>query len=263
MAKHFYVTIEDKIFKSIAEASRKLDMGKGPIQGRILSEDPKWVRWRFLDDDEITDEKEKDALIGYSYLFTHKATGRFYVGSTKNIQNRRATHLWALRNGRHNNPTMQSLWDENPGEDQWSLLVFVFGTRQEAYEDEQERILSADTTLMLNSVDDVLSPISSVMKREGAKEFSTQARIRALKEMTPEQLVERSRKISEGQGNRWGKEGSKAAWSGGGNPFAKRIVAAGKEYSSLSEAGREIGVGLKTVWNRLKNPNFADYRYVD
>jgi predicted GIY-YIG superfamily endonuclease len=264
MRNYFNVTIDDKIYKSVAEAARALGVSKTYILARVYSEDPKWSQWRLFDDGVYPEVAEEAKIpIGYTYWLTHKATGRFYVGSTQNIQNRRASHFWSLRKGKHNNKAMQALWDQDPGEDKWTLTVFVFGTREEAYEDEKRRIDNADKSLLLNAVTDVRSPISHVMGREGMKEKMAVARRRALKEMTPEQLAERSRKIREGQSTRWGKEGSKEAWSGGNNPFAKKVIAENRQFDSVAGAARELGIDPKTVWNRVRDPRRDDYRYLE
>ena len=104
MRNYFNVTIEDKIYTSVAEAARALGVSKTYILARVYSEDPKWSQWRLFDDGVYPEVAEEAKIpIGYTYWLTHKATGRFYVGSTQNIQNRRSSHFWSLRKGKHNN----------------------------------------------------------------------------------------------------------------------------------------------------------------
>lgn len=46
------------------------------------------------------------------YQITHKSSGKKYIGSTNNINNRRLDHLRDLRNNRHCNPHLQNAWNK-------------------------------------------------------------------------------------------------------------------------------------------------------
>ena len=41
----------------------------------------------------------------------------------------------------------------------------------------------------------------------------------------------------------------------------KKVQIEGKEYKSVSEAGRQLGVTPSTIINRIKNPKFENYKY--
>jgi group I intron endonuclease len=43
----------------------------------------------------------------------------------------------------------------------------------------------------------------------------------------------------------------------------RKIIVEGIEYESLSEGARQIGIPISTMKNRLKSPNFDNYKYKD
>jgi group I intron endonuclease len=47
------------------------------------------------------------------YKITNKLNKRYYVGSSVDIQERLNTHLWALKNNRHENPKLQHSWNKH------------------------------------------------------------------------------------------------------------------------------------------------------
>ena len=57
----------------------------------------------------------------YVYAIQHNTTGRIYVGSADNIQNRYKSHLSLLRRGKHKNKEMQH--DFNGYGDNYSVFV--------------------------------------------------------------------------------------------------------------------------------------------
>lgn len=46
------------------------------------------------------------------YKITNKLNKRYYIGSSVDIQGRLNTHIWALRNNRHENPKLQRSWNK-------------------------------------------------------------------------------------------------------------------------------------------------------
>jgi group I intron endonuclease len=84
-----------------------------------------------------------------AYTLTDMRTGRFYVGSSGNIEKRVKTHLTALRSNRHHCIPLQELW--NSGNIQLIASEFETETREEAYVLEQDIIdRYLHTSLMLN-----------------------------------------------------------------------------------------------------------------
>lgn len=86
-------------------------------------------------------------IIG-AYLIIDKGTGKFYVGSTRNVHERYQRHISQLRAGKHHNFELQSLWERARG---FSLKVYPTDTREEAYLIEQDIIdRYLDSPLMVN-----------------------------------------------------------------------------------------------------------------
>ncbi len=56
------------------------------------------------------------------YALTNSITNRAYVGSSKDILNRRASHFWQMRNGRHKNHLMQADFDQH-GADAFDFII--------------------------------------------------------------------------------------------------------------------------------------------
>jgi hypothetical protein len=56
------------------------------------------------------------------YKITNEVTGKFYIGSSKNIEQRFYEHKYALKNKRHDNVILQRAWDKY-GEDKFSFSV--------------------------------------------------------------------------------------------------------------------------------------------
>lgn len=71
-----------------------------------------------------------NAMTNVVYRLVSK-DGRFYVGSTGNIEQRLARHFSELKAGKHHNVTLQSIWDVDPDLE----VTFLFcKDREEAYE---------------------------------------------------------------------------------------------------------------------------------
>jgi group I intron endonuclease len=89
----------------------------------------------------------KTKMIG-AYLIKHIESGKFYVGSSKDINKRILNHYYNLNNGTHHNSNLQDLWN-NDGS--FTQTFFVTGNRQTAFELEQKIINdNRNSKLMLN-----------------------------------------------------------------------------------------------------------------
>lgn len=72
-----------------------------------------------------------------AYIFTHTASGKFYIGSTNNLAGRRSRHLTDLRYNRHPNLRFQRLYNQDPALESFFVIT---EDREEAYDREQELI---------------------------------------------------------------------------------------------------------------------------
>lgn len=83
-----------------------------------------------------------------AYMLLDNQSGKFYVGSSENLEKRLRGHYNMLASRTHHNKNLQILWDDGC---QIIVTSYPFKTRGEAYEFEQEIINSnLDNPLMLN-----------------------------------------------------------------------------------------------------------------
>lgn len=75
------------------------------------------------------------------YVIKCVSNGRFYVGSSRNIKNRKRTHLKQLRKGKHHNAFLQRVYDKY-GEDSFKFSYRLTDTQQEALLLEQHYLYS-------------------------------------------------------------------------------------------------------------------------
>lgn len=75
------------------------------------------------------------------YKIIHVASGRYYVGSSKNIRSRWWTHKSLLRANTHGNPRLQNYWNKY-GSDAFSLEVVELTGLDRLREREQEILLA-------------------------------------------------------------------------------------------------------------------------
>lgn len=258
------ISIEGTVFPSIRKASLALGLSVDQIRVRLDSDRPEWSEWTYLCDPEVGVVKPEKYSMAFAYYLVHKPTGAFYVGSTWDMVNRRAGHLHELRKGKHYNKKLQDLWNEEKDESLWDWKQFVFNTREEAYAEEQRALTKyKDSHLLLNSVTNAKSPISSVMDREGFKEMRSLAMSRSMsmENLTPEERGEFSKKMSQNAFDRWNKEGKREAWKGGGNPFAKKVMVDGMVYPSMKDAVTALGISEKTIRTRANSDSFPNYTF--
>ncbi|AXG66752.1 endonuclease [Dickeya phage vB_DsoM_JA29] len=89
-------------------------------------------------------------MTAYVYRLVHRPTGKFYLGSTDDIDYRKYQHLNNLEKGRHPNCRLQKLFDKKNGKNfEWE--VFPVKNRKAAFEHEQKLLAKYhDNKLMLN-----------------------------------------------------------------------------------------------------------------
>lgn len=70
-----------------------------------------------------------------TYVFTHRKTGKKYVGSSHDLRWRLRRNKTLLRNGCHSNRDFQTAYDEDP---RFHVSVTITESRDEAYDHEQK-----------------------------------------------------------------------------------------------------------------------------
>lgn len=76
----------------------------------------------------------------YVYRLVHRPTGKFYIGSTDLIDDRKFQHMESLRKGTHQNVRLQRFYDKK-GKKGWEFEVHEVKNRKVAYEHEARLIL--------------------------------------------------------------------------------------------------------------------------
>ena len=77
----------------------------------------------------MADLKDKFPVKSAVYFITDKETGKSYVGSTSNIQDRIKYHRNRLNKNIHNNKELQAAYNNNPG---LEVIYAVVETKEEA-----------------------------------------------------------------------------------------------------------------------------------
>lgn len=82
------------------------------------------------------------------YILKNGKTGKFYIGSTGNIERRIREHFLAMKNNSHVNKNVQELWNKGFG---FTEIIIPCDTLEEAREMEDQLIKSnLDSRLLLN-----------------------------------------------------------------------------------------------------------------
>lgn len=187
----------------------------------------------------------------YKLLFKD---GSYYIGSTKDIRGRVATHRWGLQNGRHKNTAMQEKYNKG---NNFTLVVVEY--LEEGFREKENELLTQFHTdpLCLNIARDAYSPATILWERHEFKE--RQKQIKKERWGKAEEKENYSKKMKE----YWSKPEAKAARSGGNNPFAKKISVDGKVYNSFQEAKTGTGLSRFLLEKRLKNQEDKTVFYIE
>ena len=256
------IEIMGKQYISVQAASRALGINVHALYRRLNSTDDKWRDWRFLDNKNHAVKKPRVFLVAFLYRLRHKPTGSFYIGSTKDYNGRRATHLWALKNKQHKNTKLQNLWDNSDTDNDWEWDAWIFNKREEAYSEEQ-KILdeNKDSSLLLNMVFDSRSSITDIMKRPNQMKRSIEGSLKWYENLSEDKKEALHKRLHKAAKDYW-TEDAKKARMGAGNPFARRMSIDGVEYGSLKSAAKALGITDKTIINRIKSGKFPNYKYL-
>lgn len=95
------------------------------------------------------------------YKIQNSITGKFYVGSSKNIVKRLRDHKWMLKNGKHYNKHLQGSWNIH-GEDNFifSVIKEVVGSSSFLLEEEEQFIKSVDKEILYNKLYNITNMVT-------------------------------------------------------------------------------------------------------
>lgn len=224
------------------------------------------------------------------YMITHKVSGHFYIGSSKNLSNRLTTHKNRLASGRHKNDNLTACYTS------WAdfeITYETYNTGDEALDREDELLdlfIGQDLCCNLGTSsravwdrgmpDSVRSKISKFHKgRDYGEEFS---RMRSDMMRGIPRTEEQKRKLSlslsgrtrdpdigrrSGEARRgWqptdetrrrmseakkGKPGNGASLSAMKAAVSRAVIVEGRRFDSMSDAARHYGINSVTVRQRI------------
>lgn len=221
------------------------------------------------------------------YILTHKPTGVFYVGSTKNLRTRLIDHRVKLDGGKHYAKALQDVyrsWDEISVEHtecrddaaalrmEQDALKKYHGHRLCANrrrgatagavisDEGRERLaagrrgtLASDETRQLMS--DRRRGVSRPRSEEGARAFSEKMQGRTLSE-------EHKANVSAAKKGVPKSEEQKQRLVEAGLATARQVSIEGVVYRSVKFASEQLGINQRTLVRRLENEKYADWHYV-
>lgn len=179
--------------------------------------------------------------------------GSYYIGSSKDIRARVATHDWQLRNSRSSNPRMVEVYKRCGEKYEVTILEYTANYREaeQAYLDKHHGEVDC-----LNYASNHNSPVKDLWKmdiyRARQKDIIAD---RWAKEGAKENYGEKMKAY-------WSNPEAKAARSGGNNPFAKKISVDGVVYGSFKSACTAIGLSRHLLAKRLNNDKDTAVFYI-
>lgn len=172
------------------------------------------------------------------YIIENKETGNIYVGSTKNISARVNKHKYNLEAGIHSNANLQKEYDSCVDKNHFIVHVLPLRTVDEA-RDREQLVLDEGhgTDTLLNISDNARNPSSGYDRTEVYRKTTEFKR-------TPEARERQSKQTLE----RWNDPVKRKELI---SAMGENIVVDGVKYGSVREAGRETGVSIAAIRNRL------------
>lgn len=203
------------------------------------------------------------------YVITHVESEKHYVGSSVNLAGRISSNLTTLKDNKHKNKNLQQLFNENPNVE---VVVKQTQTVEEARQLEQEtvdKLLPLGKLCNIGVIDVTRArfglPVSEDTRRRTAdairgQKRSEESRIRMREAQLGKILSEEQKqKLSVIHKERLSSEEGKAAHSRGIEKRKHPVVCDGVNFSSVSEAARELKVDVTTIMYRCKSENFPGY----
>lgn len=196
-----------------------------------------------------------------TYIITHVDSGKFYVGSTSNLNGRINQHKFLLKNNKHFNKNLQLMYNES---NEINITIEAARTREDAYILEQKIIdENKDSNLLLNiSLDARVSKIiftDEIRKRYSEIQkniFTEEIRQRLIKTNTGLKRTEEFK-----QNLSLARRGENNPMFGTISPTAKEIIIDDVKYKTQKEACIKLTISPATLSRRLHSddPKFEKY----
>ena len=173
------------------------------------------------------------------YRITNENCGRFYIGSTKDFNDRVKSHTAQFIGKAHHNKQMQE--DYNKGDSFKFDVLFILDTREDAFEYEESLLNKFRGNVLLYNIG---------RNARGGDNITDNPRREAIIEQMRRSIIERYAKMS-------------AARIGIKPVNAKTISINGTIYGSYHEASAKLNVPVVTIrWRVLsKNPKYAEWKF--
>lgn len=203
------------------------------------------------------------------YKIVNLKSGKFYLGSTKNLKKRKREHFWALKKNEHNNPYLQNSFNKH-GEKHFKFKIIEFVEDKEKLLSVEQRYLDKTDACNRNvgyNINEIASggglygednpnygkPMSEEQKRKISKtlmghEVSKETRRKMSKNRKGKCIGEHNHNYGKPVSKERRKHQSeimKGRYEGANNPSAKAVVQLSKngifikEYKTMTKAAKE------------------------
>lgn len=178
------------------------------------------------------------------YIITCETNGRYYIGSSTDVDKRIARHLWSLRKGTHHNVYMQRVFDKY-GEDSFQFQILKEKTLDDCRALEDALLdYHVDQSLCMNIGRTACGGdnLTNNPNRQRILKRIKRATVRWMSSMTPEERKEKFGKTGEANGM-YGRTHSKQARkkiseAAKGNVNALGAVRGAEQRALLSELAK-------------------------
>lgn len=224
-----------------------------------------------------------------AYVLKQDVTDKLYVGSTENLHKRINAHRNYLQNGIHRNRNLQEAFDEDS---RFSLSFTETKTKEEALVIEQKmldnliptgKLLNIATNVYKAGLDVTRSEetkqklrelttkqFSSTESREKHSEISKKLwqdpvfREKNLQTCKDSFTRERLQQVSETSKEKWKDPNFREKFQESSSWRWAPILVNEKEYPSILEASRQLGLSVDSLRYRLKNnlPKYDNFSYI-
>lgn len=264
------IAINEKEFGTVREASESLGIPAATIYARVLSNSPKFRRWRYIDGKgrpphAFRDYYHKPPVAYRVYRIIHLPTGKAYVGASSHLNSRHSNHFSMLRAGKHHSPAFQALWNSDPVPEHWKLEATPVETRDEMYRQEQA---IADQyfqrSLLLNRSPVTRAPPPYMVRADPTFRERLREANQRIARAHEDRFLEKARErvlAWDADPNASGKEAQASA----GKLTSKPVSIYGTLFPTMGIAAKTVGLHVGHLRKRVtsSDPRYAEFYFAD
>lgn len=201
------------------------------------------------------------------YIISHPTSGKFYVGSSRNLYARKIHHLSELNLRKHGNRNLQEAFNISP------FINFLYFLTDD-YINEEQKILNEYSAagILFNIATDALYSFKNQIITEETKQKMREAALKKepywehLKKLHQSNIgskrtEEQKQNISKMLIGKPLSELHRQSIIRAHEKYCKAVVIDGIEYSSLKTAAQAHNVSYVTVRNRANDEKFSDWKW--